>query len=525
MSAPNGLHILSRLELAAERWPATPAVVDANGRVMSRAAFADHVRAITSGLRRAGMQPGHRVLFAVRPSADAVALIAALVDLGAVVVAAQVGVGDHLFASQMRLVQPDWVIGESLLLAAMHSRIVRRLLRAMGSLLPGMAGLGQPRMISVGPRLPWLGATPLSEIIAGGGGHGDSALGGTTDTFDAESPCFIVFTSGTTAEPKAVVHSRRSISATLDIVEQQLEIGPGDVLLARDAHLILPALLAGATAVMPASGRFSASRTVATMRRWRVTHLFEVTAHCRMLATSAHARGGRLPAPLKQLLVGAAPVRAAFLRDIHTVLPPGATAWCTYGMTEMLPVAFVSLEEKLAYESDGDIVGSPVHGVTTTIAANGELIVGGPNLFSGYLGGPLQDEHATGDLARLDAGRIVLLGRAKDMIIRREVNIYPELHEPVIERIPGVRRCAMVGVYVDDVEDERVVLAVEAEEGFAGEPFLRDLRRRLQHGDCRIDEAAFPDLIFLAPLPESGRSRKVDKKLVREMALARLACA
>ena len=170
-----------------------------------------------------------------------------------------------------------------------------------------------------------------------------------------------------------------------------------------------------------------------------------------------------------------------------------------------------------------DIVGAPVRGAAARVGQTGELVVRGENLFTGYLGEPPAIEHATGDLACLDGNRIVLLGRVKDMIIRREHNIYPELHEPVIERIPGVRRCAMVGVYDQVLHDERVVLAIETEEGFGGDAFVRAVARALRAGPAHIDAAALPDLIILTPLPESGRSRKVDKDALRELARAQLA--
>ena len=119
----------------------------------------------------------------------------------------------------------------------------------------------------------------------------------------------------------------------------------------------------------------------------------------------------------------------------------------------------------------------------------------------------------------------MLIGRQKDMIIRREHNIYPALHEPVIESIAGVRRCAMVGVYDDDAADERVVLAVEVEPWCDNDAFVAALRRELRDGTHRIDEAAQPDLIFITALPHGGRSSKVNRDALRELAKEKLACA
>jgi acyl-CoA synthetase (AMP-forming)/AMP-acid ligase II len=332
----------------------------------------------------------------------------------------------------------------------------------------------------------------------------------------------VVFTSGTTDAPKAVVHSRRSLAATLDVVAGQLAIGLDDALYARDLHLILPALIAGARVVIPRRLAFSPVRMLRDLERHRITHTFMVTGDCQALLDSLAARQRNVPATLRRLLIGAAPVRAAFLERLRLALPSGAEAWCVYGMTEILPVASISLEAKLAYTGDGDILGAAVPGVRARIDDSGELMLGGPHLFARYLGGPPVAEHATGDLARIDDGRIILLGRSKDMIIRREHNIYPELHEPIIEKIAGVRRCAMVGVYDEALSDERVVLVIEPEPGMTDTTLVDRVRTALQEGPTRIDEAAQPDLIIALELPVSGRSRKVDKAALRAIARARL---
>src|SRR5439155_17092814 len=113
-----------------------------------------------------------------------------------------------------------------------------------------------------------------------------------------------------------------------------------------------------------------------------------------------------------------------------TNLLPGKEILSVYGMTEILPVAVTTAADKLAYQGDGDPVGLPLPGISVRVDQGGELHVTGPNLCRGYLGGEPLTEHATGDLARLDDGRIVLVGRKKDMVIRGRANIYPGLYEP-----------------------------------------------------------------------------------------------
>jgi acyl-CoA synthetase (AMP-forming)/AMP-acid ligase II len=164
-------------------------------------------------------------------------------------------------------------------------------------------------------------------------------------------------------------------------------------------------------------------------------------------------------------------------------------------------------------------VGTLFPGVTARTSTDGELWVRGPNLFRGYLGQPPVMEHATGDMALFtEDHRVALLGRCKDMIIRGDHNIYPELYESALESIPGVRRCAMVGVYDEAIADERVVIAVEPDPGLDPVTFERWFRREIKHGAHRIDLAAQPDAVIVGPLPVGGRSEKVDKRALRAMA-------
>ncbi len=160
--------------------------------------------------------------------------------------------------------------------------------------------------------------------------------------------------------------------------------------------------------------------------------------------------------------------------------------------------------------------------------AVGELVLTGPSLMAGYLadldaGRPRATEHRTGDLAYQDAeGRIVLVGRNRDMIIRGTVNIYPGLFEPRLRDLPGVADAVMVGVPMPD-GDERVVLVVTTEgaprEGAPrnqGTPRVRmgsDLARAVEAQVGQVlDHGALPDLVVEAShIPLAGRSRKPDR--------------
>jgi acyl-CoA synthetase (AMP-forming)/AMP-acid ligase II len=193
-------------------------------------------------------------------------------------------------------------------------------------------------------------------------------------------------------------------------------------------------------------------------------------------------------------------------------------------MTEMVPVAWIDSREKLAWPGDGDVVGRPVPGVEARIVGE-ELELRGPNTFLGYVGMERVDWHRTGDNVRIDdEGRIVLMGRAKDMLIRDDFNLDPGLYEPTISRIDGVGACVIIGVPDPETADERVLLYVEpdpAAGGLTSDELHKRVERGIRSGDTRIDVQALPDEIrVVEQLPRSGRSHKIDRKALRVQAAA-----
>lgn len=505
--------LLERIRAQAASAPDAIALREVGGARWTRGALLALIEATRDGLEAEGFRPGDRALFSVRPGTAAVALAVAVHDLGGVLVPQDPGVGDALFAARVAQVAPRWVLAEGWLLLRAES-LALRLLRSLGLRLAPLGGVVGARAVSVGWRPP--GSAPALEfdrLVARGQKARGVALARPEPDDDLEA--MIVHTSGTTSAPKAVVHTRRSLRAILDAVSRELRLASGDVLLARELHLLLPALAAGAECVVPRALRFDAEGTRRAMAALGVTHAFLVTRDCRLLLDACRASRRTLPRSLRSLMIGAAPVRSGFLARLRSILPAGCEAWCVYGATEALPIARVSLEEKVAWEGEGDLVGSPVPGVEVRVDADGQLRVRGERLCRGYLGESPLTEHATGDLARLDAGRIVLLGRAKDMIIRGEHNLYPALYEPLVERIPGVRRAAMIGDFDPERADEEVLLVVEPEPGVPDEALRARVARGIREGPLRIDRAALPDRIVVRALPESGRSHKVDKAALR----------
>jgi acyl-CoA synthetase (AMP-forming)/AMP-acid ligase II len=115
--------------------------------------------------------------------------------------------------------------------------------------------------------------------------------------------------------------------------------------------------------------------------------------------------------------------------------------------------------------------------------------------------------HASGDLGEIDEkGNLILRGRKKEMIIRRNMNIYPALYENTIKNIKGIEEAALVGIYDEEMQDEKIYLAVEGRD-----LNMRLIQHELHHGRYCIDREALPDFIFSMTIPLKGRQNKIDR--------------
>ncbi|MFF3437653.1 class I adenylate-forming enzyme family protein [Streptosporangium sp. NPDC002721] len=483
------------------------------------------------------MRPGDGVLFAVRPGVDAVALALGAVAAGGTLVLADPGLAPDVLAARMAAARPAWVVSESLLYTL--SGPLRGLARRRGLLLPDLADPlpGHPvRHLYAGPWLPGVprGALRLSRILRPSGASTDPAAwgilrpsGASTDPAARETgrnsgregyrdgearreaygtnpdqPAAVIFTSGTTARPRGVVHTRGSLAAGLEMFRSAFPLGPGDVVHTDQLMLGLPALLAGATWSLPGGGDLAAE-----LAARRATHTFAVPVHLDRLLRETP----RLPGTLRYLLLGAAPAPPGVLRR---AIEAGPEILSVYAMTEALPIAIASAREKLA-QAGGDLLGVPLPGVGVRIAEDGELFVSGPHLARRYLGEEPLREIATGDLVRLEGDRLVLLGRKKDMILRDGFNIYPGLYESGVAALPGVAEAAIVGLPDPETGDEEVVLAVVPADGY-DENLLRRALPEI------VDAAAMPDRIEpLDAFPRSGRADKLDRAALRDLVTRR----
>jgi len=294
----------------------------------------------------------------------------------------------------------------------------------------------------------------------------------------------IVFTSGTTAEPKGVVITHRNLAAQIQPIEDQFApyrkyirpFAPLRILnLLPMSHLFGQALATFIPPLIPASVVFISSASpreiVRQIRSRRVAILVSVPKVLEVLrdfvvhrfpesdgtARNAEAwplRWWRFRAIHRMLgwkfcclVVGGAPLPAEleqFWTNLGFVVVQG------YGLTETAPVISFSHPFHVRHGT----AGRPLAGVDVRIAEDGEVLVRGDNVTPGYFEAPQETSAAfrdgwfhTGDLGVFDAeGNLTIRGRKKDMIVTPEgLKVFPEDVEAVLNRLPGVRESAVVG--------------------------------------------------------------------------------
>jgi long-chain acyl-CoA synthetase len=189
--------------------------------------------------------------------------------------------------------------------------------------------------------------------------------------------------------------------------------------------------------------------------------------------------GGRL----RVAVSGGAPIAEPIIR---LFLSLGLDVLQGYGMTETSPVVATNTAE----DNDPRSVGRALDGIEVRIGSNDELLVRGPSVMVGYWRKPEETRRAieadgwlhTGDQARIEAGRLYITGRIKDIIVTSTgEKVAPAdletaiTSDPLFEQamVVGERRpylAALVVVNADEWARERGRLSKEAQEGRAPSP-------------------------------------------------------
>jgi O-succinylbenzoic acid--CoA ligase len=256
--------------------------------------------------------------------------------------------------------------------------------------------------------------------------------------------------------------------------------------------------------------RFDAERVATTLRAGEVTIASLVPTMLSRVLDVDPGPFGRVRA----VLVGGA---AAAPTLIERGLAAGLPLLATYGLTEACSqVATVAPGEEAASLVS---VGRPLNGVTVGIdradeSGLGEIVVDGPTVSPGYAFEPPRvGPHHTGDLGRLGKdGRLVVFGRADDMIVTGGENVAPAVVEAAIAAHPGVRHVVVHGVPDADWGETVVAVVVAKDDGVTAADLAASTRVRLSPAERPRRWRIVADL----PLLPNG---KFDRRAVRDETL------
>ncbi|WP_287787794.1 cyclohexanecarboxylate-CoA ligase [Acidiphilium sp.] len=346
----------------------------------------------------------------------------------------------------------------------------------------------------------------------------------------------LLYTSGTTGEPKGVMHTSNTMLSNLAPFAERLGLGTGDVIHMPSplAHqlgfmygIVLPVML-GATAVL--QDVFTAEEMARQIRAEGATFTMGATPFLNDL-TEHVAHAGQGTPSLRVFVSAGAPIPRALVSKARRVLAAAiVSAW---GMSENGAVTTTRPDdpEEKATATDGcPLPGMELHvvdaeGRAVPAGEEGRLQVRGCSNFVGYLKRVDLDTtdaegwFDTGDLARMDAdGYIRIAGRSKDIIIRGGENIPVVEVEGVLFKHPAIAEVAVVG-YPDERLGERACAFVRLREG-ASLSFAEMVAHLAAQRMARQYMPERLEIVEELPRTPSGKIQKFRlREMARELAL------
>jgi len=385
---------------------------------------------------------------------------------------------------------------------------------------------------------------------------------------EAEDLCVLQFTSGSTADPRAVRLHHGALAANLHAIRAGVDLGAGDVIVSwlplyHDMGLIggvFAAAVCGTEAVYSTPQAFMGrpAMWMEAVSRYGAT-VVVAPNFAYALATRALRRAEDLDlSTVRAALCGAEPVDAANMAKFYAEgerfgLDPDA-ALAVYGLAEStLAVTFPTVGTGLSVDTVNRVVlekerravrcddtdnakkvvglGRPLAGVAIRVVTDdgdacaerevGEVLVAGQSLMQGYDRHPRETERVlrhgwlhTGDLGYVADGELYLCGRKKDVIIVGGRNIFPEDIEHAAHLVEGVRAGNAIAFGVEgDRGKEAIVLVAETK---VGPDAAADIAHAIVESVRRQVGLPPRQVVLLAPgeLPKTS-SGKLQRSLCR----------
>ena len=446
------------LAVAVARYPGRTALVDTRGR-MSYATLQTQVDQCALGLLTLGVRKGDVVTAQLPNWNEFVVLTLALERIGAVInpvapIFRQRELRDMLrIAGSVAAVIPSSFRGWDF--AAMYAE-----LKADAPELKHLVVIDGEAHATEDGIIAW------SELLANGAGPSADREALERLHPGPDDVTALLFTSGTTGEPKGVMHTANTLGAILEAMIERLQLTDGDVfhMASTVGHMTgyemgvrLPLYL-GARAVY--QDIWDAEEFVRLIEAERVTFTIGATPFLAdTLRTSNLAQ--RDIRSLRNFVCGGAPIPRTLATE--TVTRVSCQLVPCWGMTEVGPVTMTCPDDPIerVVTTDGcvypqmELTARDPNGIVCAPGQEGDLYTRGAFLFAGYVQGREFTQQfftpdgwfATGDRGVMDAaGYVRITGRSKDIIIRAGENVPVKEIEDVLLQHPNVRSVALVGV-------------------------------------------------------------------------------
>jgi crotonobetaine/carnitine-CoA ligase len=437
------------------RWEGSDGAV----RQWSYAEFDELVGEVAVSLASRGVQRGRAVHVALSNSPAFVAIWLAVTTLGGTLVPSDPEASARELASYLGRTRPAVGVGS---------------LRRAGTYREGAAGAVEGPQDQAGLHVVLLDEddTGLEPIRPGRADRGSRPAAADPGPGDRLA---VMFTSGTTSQPKGVVLTQANYAFTGDVMAAAARLGPDDrqfvalPLFHANAQYYSFAAAISAGASVALMSRFSASQFTAQAARHEATHASLFAAPIRMILARSQGRSRRPDGLRLRHCWFAQNLTTAQYDDITELLGCGPRQ--LYGMTETGPAVITSRPAEAAADVMGTVtpgcrveLHDPSTGARSADGEVGEIVVGGKpghQIFAGYLDDPQTtggsfdgDWFRTGDLAYLDEhGCFRFAGRRSDVLKVSGENVSIVEVEGVLAAHPAVFEAAVIGE-PDPVRDE-----------------------------------------------------------------------
>lgn len=522
-------NVAETLAVAAAAAPHRGAVVMARGERRTYAELQDEAVAIAAGLEADAITCGSRVLLMAPPSPLMFATVFALFRLGAIPVLLDPGMGPNNLTRCIKRAAPDAMIGVT---KAHLARFVFGWQRGRWKRLYSMREIGQ---LAKRPAV----ATPCSVSLA---------------------TAAILFTSGSTGEPKGVVYEHRHFLAQIALLRATYGIEPGEVDVGTFPLFALFAPALGMTAVVAdmdftQPGKVDPRKIFDAVEAHHATTMFGSPALLRRVALSDEAKTRRLLS-LRRVISAGAPVQPDILQAFSRLLSADVPIHTPYGATEALPIATVDSREILAEAASltragsGILIGRPVMGTSVRImrvveeavsqwddslavacGEVGEIVVDGEQVTGMYDALPHATTlaklrcpesgrvlHRMGDLGYWDkCGRLWFCGRKAHRLHTVQGVLDSVPCEGIFDAHPQVARSALVGR--GETGRMQPVLCVETIKPLSRQALAKLEQELLTMAATRAMTRSVREIQFFSQLPVDPRH---NAKIVREELKRRL---